>query len=195
MLTLTPEQRLLLPKNVVRVPAPPSAHDSLALIELKIRIEDAVLELGALAADPIIIAASPNRFNDGGWSDWRAVRFGTFFTEEPTYYSLPFDYERDLASGPPGARAARRILDQLEAANWRELFSEAFDVGFNTHILALTIQHGIPWLVFSASFNPEEESHVFALWGEEPLVYFGECVERFDWEMQESPPLRFQESE
>jgi hypothetical protein len=190
---IPPEQRV--PKNVVRIPKPPQAVNRQALDRLVALLESAVQNLNTLAEDPIVIAASPNRWNDARSSDWRAIRFGAFFTEEPTYYSLPFNYERDLAAGPLGARAARDILDELEAANWRDLFSEAFDVGFRSSILALVIQDGIPWLVFSASFNPEEESHVFSLWSSEPLAYFGECVERFDWEIQETPPLKFQEGE
>jgi hypothetical protein len=48
-----------------------------------------------------------------------------------------------------------------------------------------------PWLVFSG-LSHAGENHGFALWDEEPFSYFGECLERFDREMQQTPPLRFQ---
>ena len=69
--------------------------------------------LEKLDVDPIAIAASPNRFNDIYWSDWRAIRFGDFFTERHDYGGYR-DYEGDLRNGPSGARAARHTLDRLE---------------------------------------------------------------------------------
>jgi hypothetical protein len=189
---LTPEQISRLPENVVQAPEPPSAKDRRALFALQALLEKAVLELKALAEDPIVIASAPNRFNDAHSSEWSAIRFGSFFTEEPPYpVHTKIDYERDLARGPDGARVARRILDELDAANWRGLFSNVFDLGWYFQGLALAVQDGIPWLVFSASAQ-SEENHVFALWDEQPLTYFGECLERFDWGIQESPPLKFQ---
>ena len=195
MASLTPEQQTRLPKNVVRAAVRPSMQDSMALIELKIKLEDALQDLSGLTANPIVIAASPFRFNDVDMSEWRAIRFGKFFTERVDYtVSSDHDYERDLARGPLGARTARDVLDALEAANWRNLFSDAFGLAWGDQVLALVIQDDIPWLVFSGS-NNSEENHVFALWGDRPLTYFGECVERFDWELQESPALRFEEPE
>jgi hypothetical protein len=192
MAILTPEQRLLVPTTVVRAAAPPSVQDSMALIELKIRLEDAQQELNSLTENPIVIAASPNRFNDVDISAWHAIRFGRFFTELVDYgIHSDHDFERDLAGGPDGARTARRVLDALETANWRNLFSDAFGLGWGDQVLALAIQDGIPWLVFSGS-NHSDENHVFSLWGEHPLTYFGECVARFDWELLESPALRFE---
>jgi hypothetical protein len=141
-----------------------------------------------------VISASPNRFNDGYWSDWRAVRVGAFFTERHDYGD-PRDYEHELQLGPAEARAARDELDRLEGVSWRDLFVDAFGVtSWSDQILALVLQDGLPWLVFSAS-NNTDENHVFALWDEHPVSYFGECVDRFDWEMQETPPLRFQEAD
>lgn len=193
MIPLTPEQRSRLPLNVARAPVPPAIQDRPAFIVLKSILEKAVMELSALMTDPIVIGASPNRFNDIYWSDWRAIRFGPFFTERHEYgHMTGFDYERDLANGPSGAREARRVLDELEAVNWRTLFSDAFAIGWADQALALALQDSLPWLVFSASCHTDE-NHVFALWDDQPLAYFGECIERFDWEMQESPPLRFQE--
>jgi hypothetical protein len=145
-----------------------------------------------LGADPVVIASSPNRFNDIYWSDWRAIRFGTFFTERHDYGGRR-DYDGDLLEGPSGARAARDALESLEAAQWRDLFADAFGVSWTDHILALVLQDGLPWLVFSSSNESyDEENHVFALWDREPIRYFGECLCRFDCRLHEGYPLRFQ---
>jgi hypothetical protein len=186
----TPEQIAKLPRSVVRTPSPPSIRDPAAHPGLHSEISGAVRRLEKLGADPIIIAASPNRFNDIYWSDWRAIRFGVFFTERHDYGGRR-DYDGDLRDGPPGARAARDALDRLEAGGWRDLFADAFGVPWNDQVLALVLQDGLPWLVFSGS-KFADENHVFALWDEEPLQYFGECLRRFDWGMQQTPPLRFQ---
>jgi hypothetical protein len=149
-----------------------------------------VRRLEKLATDPIVIAASPDRFNDIYWSDWRAVRFGTFFTERHDYDGRR-DYEGDLREAPSGARAARYALDLLEAGGWRDLFADTFGLSWGDQVLALAIQDGLPWLVFSGS-NHNDENHVFTLWEDQPLRYFGECLPRFDSRMQQTPPLRFQ---
>jgi hypothetical protein len=177
--------------NVVRVD-PPAVRDQEALTKLSHLLDTAQRDLEKLTTDPIVIAASPNRFNDIYWSDWRAVRFGAFFTERHDYGG-PRDYERELADASDGARSARDVLERLEAAGWRDLFLNAFAFSWNDQILALVLQDGLPWLIFSSS-NATDENHVFALWDEDrPLLYFGECLERFDWDLQDSPPLRFQE--
>jgi hypothetical protein len=155
-------------------------------------LDAAVRTLEKLDVDPIVVAASPNRFNDIFWSEWQAVRLGSFFTERHEYGGSR-NYELDLETGPPGARAARDVLDGLENSSWRDHFADAFGItSWSDQSLALALQDGLPWLVFSRS-NNTDENHVFALWDEQPVSYFGECIDRFDWEMQESPPLRFQE--
>jgi hypothetical protein len=58
-------------------------------------------------------------------------------------------------------------------------------------VLALVLQDGLPWVVFSGS-NMTEENHVFSLWEDKPIRYFGECLPRFDWHIQQTPPLCFQ---
>src|SRR5689334_15259498 len=153
MVTLTPGQRARLPWNVVRAALPPAPQNPGALIELKIRLKDAVRELSAVAVDPIVLAASPNRFNDVDYSEWRAIRVGAFFTERNGYEDVwtPHDWERDLARGPEAARTARRVLDVLDGTNWRNLFSDAFGLRWTDQVLALVIQSGVPWLVFSSS--------------------------------------------
>jgi hypothetical protein len=82
-------------------------------------------------------------------------------------------------------------LNRLEAAGWRDLFADAFGLSWGDQVLALVLQDGLPWLVFSGS-NMADENHVFTLWEEEPIRYFGECLRRFDSHMQDTPPLRFQ---
>ena len=190
MTRITPKQRSRLPKNVERATSPPSIHDPTAHARLHSELAGAALRLEKLRGDPIVIAASPNRYNDIYWSDWRGVRFASFFTERHDYGG-PRDYERDLRNGPSGARVARDTLDRLEAVAWRDIFADAFGVSWSDQILALVLQDSLFWLVFSGS-NFADENHVFALWDEEPISYFGECLNRFDWKMQQTPPLRFQ---
>jgi hypothetical protein len=95
-------------------------------------------------------------------------------------------YAEDLL----GARAARDALDRLEAADWRDLFTDSFGLPWSDQVLALVLQDGLPWLVFSGS-NFADENNVFALWGGEPIQYFGECLRRFDCRLRDTPPLRF----
>jgi hypothetical protein len=190
MTSPTPEQIARLPKRVARSSSPPSVQDPASHLRLRGEVIGTVRRLAKLNADPVVIAASPNRFNDIYWSDWRAVRFGAFFTERHDYGGRR-DYDGDLRAGPSGARAARDALDRLEAAGWRDLFADAFGVVWGDQILALVLQDGLPWLVFSGS-NHNDENHVFTLWEDEPLRYFGECEQRFDCGLRKSPPLRFQ---
>jgi hypothetical protein len=143
----------------------------------------------SIETDPIAVAASPNRFNDIYWSSWWAVRFGAFFTERHDYDRR--DSEAELAAASQGARAARQVLLDLEAAGWRPMFARSFGLRWTDQILAVVIQENVPWLVFSAS-NGSDESHVFALDTDGTPTYVGESLERFDWELQQTPPLRFQ---
>ena len=183
-----PEQGRELPRSVLQLA--PGVRDGAARDRLWAEVERAIRSLHDLQTDPIVIAASPNRFNDIYYSEWQAVRFGGFFTERHEY-APHIDYEADLRKGPAGARAAREVLDRLEAAGWQDLFARSFDVEWSDCILALVVQQGLGWLVFSGS-NISEANHVFALWGSPPMRYFGECLERFDCDLQDDPPLRFQ---
>jgi hypothetical protein len=66
-------------------------------------------------------------------------------------------------------------------------------VSWGDQVLGLVLQDGLPWLVFASSNSTYDvENHVFALWEDEAVRYFGECKQRFDWGLRESPPLRFQ---
>jgi hypothetical protein len=186
----TPDRRPSLSKNVERMASAPSINDAAAHAKLRSALAGAARRLEKLKADPIVIAASPNRYNDIYWSDWRAVRFASFFAERHDYYGGAHAYERELRNGPSGARAARHTLDYLEAVAWRDIFADAFAVSWSDQVLALVLQDSLPWLVFSGS-NFSDENHVFALWGDEPICYFGECRQRFDRAMQQTPPLRF----
>jgi hypothetical protein len=167
----------------------PGIRDIGARDRLWAELERAIAALEKLEADPIVIAASPNRFNDIYWSAWLAVRYGPFFTERHEYARV--DYDGDLRKGPAGARQAGEILARLEKAAWQDLFAQAFDVEWGDCVLALVRQDSVFWLVFSGS-NASEANHVFALWGGIPMRYFGECVERFDQAMDGDPPLDFQ---
>ena len=189
MISLTAEQTLALPRNLLRAPAP-RTEDAGAHAELAVQLEDAAMALMALGEDPVAIAASPNRFNDIYWSEWQAIRSGSFFTERHDYSRR--DYDGDLEKGPESARKARAILDNLERIGWRDLFTDAFAALWTDQILALVIQAGIPWLVFSGSCQ-SDANFVFAIWGEQSLRYFGECKPRLDWDLQETVPLQFQE--
>ena len=186
----TPEQLSRLPRRAVQSLLPPSVRDPGSYLKLHAGLAGAVRQLEKLGTDPIVIAASPNRFNDIYWSDWRAIRFGAFFTERHDYGGRR-DYDGDLREAPSGARAARYALDRLEAVGWRDLFADSFGLSWGDQVLALAIQDGLPWLIFSGS-NHTDENHVFTLWEEQPLRYFGECLPQFDQKMQRTPPLCFQ---
>jgi hypothetical protein len=186
----TPEHFSRMGDAVVRVVPAPAIVDQGAHVRLQALLEIACMDLANLGVEPIVAAASPNRFNDIDWIDWRAIRLGTFFTERDEYHSKWFNYERDLQSGPAEARQVREVLDRLENQRWRDLFADSFSLAWHDQVLALVQQDGLHWLVFAGS-NLSEENHVFAV-GSWPITYFGECIERFDWEVRQSRPLRFQ---
>ncbi|MBM3622814.1 MAG: hypothetical protein FJX20_19205 [Alphaproteobacteria bacterium] len=184
-----PEHFSRLGVAVVRASPAPAISDQSAHARLHALLEVARNDLADFCVEPIVVAASPNRFNDIYWFNWRAIRLGTFFTEHHDSCA-PFNYERDLQAGPEKARQARKVLDRLESQHWRDLFADSFSLAWHDQVLALVQQDGLHWLVFAGS-NLSEENHVFAL-GNWPITYIGECIDRFDWEMQQSPPLRFQ---
>jgi hypothetical protein len=147
------------------------------------------MQLSAIGEDPIAIAASPNRFDDAWNYDWRAVRCGSFFSEKESYMGR-YDLDRDIVGAPEAAKVAYSVLKDLEKAHWRDLFAQAYDVEWGDQSLAIVIQNGLSWLVFSANQIGDGDP-VFAIWDDGPMSYFGEANERFDWAIQDERPLVF----
>ncbi|MEX0283563.1 MAG: hypothetical protein AB3N23_03035 [Paracoccaceae bacterium] len=153
-------------------------------------LRDAVKRLLALQMDPVVVAASPNLFNDIYYSEWQAVRVGDWYSERHQY-NRHKDLERDIQSAPAHAKQAYDVLQELEKAGWRDLYSRLLlRQAWGDQALSLVIQDGMPWLVFNSS-NNSDENHVFALWyGDQPLCYFGEAEERFDGNLFSASGLR-----
>jgi hypothetical protein len=178
-----------LPKDVVQSDAPPKVrfHELLPFLDDLVR--RAAVQLSALGEDPIAIAASPNRFDDAWNYEWRAVRCGSFFSEKESYMNK-YDLDRDIVGAPAAAKVAYSVLEDLEKAQWRDLFAQAYDVEWSDQSLAIVIQDGLSWLVFSSN-NCSMGDPAFALWDDGPMSYFGEANERFDWAIQDKRPLVF----
>ncbi len=43
----------------------------------------------------------------------------------------------------------------------------------------LIVQDGAPWLLYASS-NASDRAHVYSLWQDERLAYFGEAIDRMD---------------
>lgn len=102
-----------------------------------------------------------------------------------------YDLDRDILSAPREAKSAHKILKQLEEAGWRDLFARAFDINWSDQSLAVVVQDALSWLIFSSNNVSDDGDPVFAIWDEEPMSYFGEAEERFDWAIQNQRPLVF----
>jgi len=102
-----------------------------------------------------------------------------------------YDLDRDILAASSDARLAYGILKRLEEAGWRDLFATAFDIDWSDQSLAVVVQSGLTWLVFSSNNVSDDGDPVFAIWDEEPMSYFGEAKDRFDWALQDQRPLVF----
>jgi len=177
-----------LPNGALQSEFPPDVADQAAFSQLNDLVRQAATELSALTLDPVAVAASPNRFDDALNYEWRAVRCGTFFSEKGSYMQK-YDLDRDILAASSDAKLAYRILNRLEEAGWRDLFATAFDFDWTDQSLAVVVQSGLTWLVFSSNNISEDGDPVFAIWKEEPMSYFGEAKDRFDWAIQNPQPL------
>lgn len=181
-----------IPDDVMRVDPPPKVVDPGAARALARMLADAVAALKETNADPVAIAASPNRFNDIYWSEWLAVRTPGFFTDQHDFGPSGQDFRADIAAGPREAQDAARVLDLLERGGWRGRFQDAFGLAWGDEVLGLVVQGGAAWLVFCES-NMADRRHVFAVAADNAPSYVGECDERFDdgLENLDAPPLVF----
>lgn len=179
-----------LPNGILQSECRPEIADQEAFSRLNDVVRRAATDLSALDCNPVAVAASPNRFDDAWTYEWRAVRCGTFFSEKESY-GRKYDLDRDILDASGEAKIAHEILKRLEDAGWRDLFATAFDIGWSDQSLAVVVQDGLTWLVFSSNNISEDGDPVFAIWDEEPMSYFGEAEDRFDWAIQDERPLIF----
>jgi hypothetical protein len=180
-----------LPRRVLQSESRPEIADRDAFARFNDLLRGSARALAALGHDPVAVAASPNRFDDALSYEWRALRCGIFFSEKESYGGK-YDLDRDILTAPQEAKSAYEILKQLEKAGWRTLFATAFDVKWTDQSLAVVVQDGLTWLVFSSNnISYGEGDPVFAIWDEEPMSYFGEAKDRFDWAIQDQRPLVF----
>jgi hypothetical protein len=178
-----------LPVGVLRSDRWQKIRDQDAFLHFNNLVRDAASELSALNHDPVAVAASPNRFDDAWNYEWHAVRCGEFFSEEESYMGK-YNLTRDIVAASVEARRAYEILVRLEKAEWRKLFAASFDIAWTDQSLSVVVQDGLSWLVFSSN-NCSSGDPVFAIWEDQPLSYFGEAKDRFDWAIQDLHPLVF----
>lgn len=179
-----------LPKGVQQSSAPPQTSDKAAVARLGTLLRNAASELSRLGQNPIAIAASPNRFDDAWNYEWIAVRCGDFFSEKDSYCGLR-NLDADIVLAPPEAKAAHGILLGLETSGWRDLFGKALGLHWTDQSLALVIQDGMTWLVFSSNNCSNDGDPVFTVSASGAIAYFGEAEDRFDWAIQQPVPLVF----
>jgi hypothetical protein len=133
------------------------------------------------------------KFNDVGYdSGWQAIQVGAFASDRQEYFEAPRAHDRRLREGPEPARIANQVLAELEAENWRDLYSAAFDRQPSPEeVIALVIQEGHRWFVASGSNSGENA--VYALPPEGGLRHIGRVFEagftRFDQRIGEARPL------
>jgi hypothetical protein len=160
-----------LPDGVLRLD-PPGVDDRGAFQRLDALVRRVAGQLAALGQDPVAIAASPNRFDDARTYEWRAIRCGDFFSERESYLGK-HDLDRDILTAPPEARAAHRLLGELQEAGWRDMFADAFGTSMPDQTLSIVVQDKLTWLVFSSNnLTDDEGDPVFAIWEDAELSYF-----------------------
>ena len=173
-----------------RHPEPPRVVDHDAHAELVAHLLDAAAALARLDAPIAAVASAPNRFNDVAWFDWEMVRVADDVVERDAYCISPAEPRAELARASDAVRAAARVLERLERAQWRALFTRSYGLGFGEEFLAVVVQHGRRWLVYASS-NCGDREHVFELGGAPPIRYEAECVGRTDDELLDGRGLVF----
>ncbi len=175
------------------IPNLTEVRDRTACSQLLALLDDASRELRALGEDPVVVASCPSKFNDASNDpDWRAIRVGGFFSQRTEYFGHPEEHDKKLRDGPESARTASRILENLEAGNWRELYQRAFerrDMSFE-EVIALVLLDGDAWLVLNGSNSGE--SAVYSVTSGGNLTHVGRCdpyAQRFDQGLDEDRPL------
>lgn len=168
-------------------------------------LEPAAQKLAQLGPEAVLVAQCPNKFNDAWYDDfWFAAQVGTAFWEAAHYIEdrpAPEINESGNEQGSKAVRAAREVLDALEAGRWREAaiacfgkkkgwqLSATVDVVFDGDVLCLALQYGQPWLCVVSSNGSTE---IACTWTKSGLVHMARC-ERIDQYIGRTAPLRFRE--
>ena len=102
----------------------------------------------------------------------------------------------DLRNETLGGQSRPSIpLDHLEGPGGAGItMRTTFGMSRNDQVLALVLQDGLPWLVFSIS-NFADENHVFAVWDSEPIPYSGSACAGSTAEYAKHPRYAFKRSE
>jgi len=148
--------------------------DESALGQLQALLRDAARDLFALRVEPLLIASSPNKFNDAGNDlNWVCVQVGDEVWQTEEYYPRP-----EPALDEHLIRSARKVLSGLEKDGWRDLLERASgERASGEEIVAIVIQHGVAWFVVSASNTGRDSA--FAIRDDGSLLFVG-CPERLD---------------
>lgn len=173
-----------------RHPEPPGVIDAQAHARFAALVRAAAGELATISAPVVAVASAPNRFNDVAWYDWEMVRVGDEVVERDDYCVSAAEHRAELARSSEALRAAARVLEGLERAAWRALFTRSYGLGFDDEFLAVVVQDGARWLVYASS-NLAGREHVFALGEDASIVYEAECIGRTDDELLDGRGLVF----
>lgn len=162
--------------------------------------KEAVRRLQAISDETIVIAESPNKFNDA-WDDayWHAVRVGDVSWQESDYFSTP-EKPKILPTGqvePPATVEAYKILFWLHEQGWRDLAHKAFEA-YNTQgdnysntidnlMLAIVIFENQPYLLLDCASECGE-----CFWLNNSGNFYYICdTSRIDHSFDEEMPLIF----
>jgi hypothetical protein len=170
-------------------------RDESAYGELRSLLWNAVNELHALQIEPVVVASCPFKFNDAFNDEgWEAIQVGTFFSERTSYLGTPDAHDQRLAETPAAGTSANRILQTLEAAQWRKVYQKVFGRSSMSteEVIALVLQDGKNWLAVDGSNSGE--SAVYSIESGGGLRHFGHAVSddegrRFDQRIGENQPL------
>jgi hypothetical protein len=173
-----------------RHPEPPAVIDAQAHARFAALVRTAADELATISAPIVAVASAPNRFNDVAWFDWEMVRVGDEVVERDDYCISAAEHRTELGRSSETLRAAARVLEGLDRAEWRALFTRCYGLGFDDEFLAVVVQDGARWLVYASS-NLADREHVFALGDDDSIVYEAECVGRTDDELLDGRGLVF----
>ena len=168
-------------------------------------LEPAAAKLAKLGPEPVLVAQCPNKFNDA-WEDdlWFAAQVGEAYWERSHFIQhrpRPEIKERGNSQYDKAVHAARNVLDELEAADWRHAAIACFgqqkgwqpgimvDVICNGDVLCLALQYAQPWLCIASSNN---NTKIACTWTDSGLVHMASC-ERIDQFIGLRRPLCFSE--
>lgn len=139
-------------------------------------IDNAVGDLSGIG-ERVVLAMSPNRFNDVYWYDWRAIAIGNKIYESD--HGQKLDKISEFTNENTNFLTAYSVFQKLETENWDAAFLDAINIPWDDEVLALIVDDNKTNIVFSSS-NGSDRNHVFEYnHVDKNFLYVGECDDGF----------------